>query len=486
MTVIFRPSSLASGWTFFVGVSMLMTTMNLNLMGVSFSRDSLRKHGQAGLAREWLPLALVVVAGMVLVGTVAADWTLLSTLRRPVDILTELQRLGASGPAAVVLWPFRALVRLPLAASPAEFLRVLPAAGLLLAVNFVWVVRSDASFEEASAERAEKVAQILKRGMPVTYRARPAPFTLSLTGPPETALLWKNLILLGRFASWRMVVFGPILIALGVVLTTGTGHPAVSETIARFCVVGAALSVLMGPHIVRNDLRQDLARLAVLKTWPVRGAALVRGELLAPAVVLSTAVWLFVAAAAVLSSSVMPEVAGSTAGELANALAVMLVAPGLIAVQLVALNGLAVLFPAWVTIGPTRASGLEAFGQRLVIMIGLLLVVVVAAFPAGVAAGLVGLAIYAATGSALVLPATVVATVVLLIECLLATEGIGRILDRTNIGDVDAGNRLGSRQSAVDGRQSQSSVRVFSHESQSAVRVGSRSRSTPNGPSTCG
>ena len=258
VTVIFRPSSLASGWTFFVGVSILMTTMNLNLMGVSFSRDSLRKHGQAGLAREWLPLALVVVAGMVLVGTVASDWTLLSTLRRPVDILTELQRLGASGPAAVVLWPFRALVRLPLAASPAEFLRVLPAAGLLLAVNFVWVVRSDASFEEASAERAEKVAQILKRGMPVTYRARPAPFTLSLTGPPETALLWKNLILLGRFASWRMVVFGPILIALGVVLTTGTGHPAVSETIARFCVVGAALSVLMGPHIVRNDLRQDL------------------------------------------------------------------------------------------------------------------------------------------------------------------------------------------------------------------------------------
>ena len=72
-------------------------------------------------------------------------------------------------------------------------------------------------------------------------------------------------------------------------------------------------------------------------------------------------------------------------------------------------------------------------------MIGLLLVVVVAALPAGVAAGLVGLAIYAATGSALVLPATVVATVVLLIECLLATEGIGRILDRTNIGDVDAG-----------------------------------------------
>ncbi len=439
VTVIFRPSSLASGWTFFAGVSILMTTMNLNLMGVSFSRDSLRKHGQAGLAREWLPLALVVVAGMVLVGTVAADWTLLSTLRRPVDILAELQRLGASGPAAVVLWPFRALVRLPLAASPAEFLRVLPAAGLLLAVNFVWVVRSDASFEEASAERAEKVAQILKRGMPVTYRARPAPFTLPLTGPPETALLWKNLILLGRFASWRMVVFGPILIVLGVVLTTGTDHAAVSETISRFCLIGAALSVLMGPHMVRNDLRQDLARLAILKTWPVRGAALVRGELLAPAVVLSTTVWLFVAGAAALSSSVLPEVAASTAGRLSNAVAVMLVAPGLIAVQLVALNGLAVLFPAWVTIGPARASGLEAFGQRIVIMVGLLLVVVVSALPAGVAAGLVGLAIYAATGSTLVLPAIVVATVVLLIECLLATEAIGRVLDRTNIGDVDAG-----------------------------------------------
>jgi hypothetical protein len=370
---------------------------------------------------------------------VAADWARLSSLARPVDILTELQRLGASGPAAVVLWPFRALVRLPLAASPAEFLGMLPAAGLLLAANFVWVVRSDVAFEEASAERAEKVAHILKRGMPVTYRARPAPFTLSLIGPPETALLWKNLILLGRYASWRTVLWGPIIIVLGVVLTTGTGHTAVSETIARVCVIGAGLSVLLGPHMVRNDLRQDLARLAILKTWPVRGAALVRGELLAPAVVLSTAVWLFVAGAAALSSSVLPEVAGSTAGQLSNAVAVMLVAPGLIAVQLVALNGLAVLFPAWVTIGPTRASGLEAFGQRVVMMVGLLLVVIVTALPAAVAASLVAAAIYAATGSVLVAPPAIVAALVLLIECLLATEAIGRILDRTNIGDVDAG-----------------------------------------------
>ena len=49
----------------------------------------------------------------------------------------------------------------------------------------------------------------------------------------------------------------------------------------------AAFAILFGPQMVTGDLRRDLAHMAVIKTWPVRGAALVRGEVAAPAAVLS-------------------------------------------------------------------------------------------------------------------------------------------------------------------------------------------------------
>jgi hypothetical protein len=44
--------------------------------------------------------------------------------------------------------------------------------------------------------------------------------------------------------------------------------------------------------------------------------------------------------------------------------------------------------------GPTRARGIDVMGQRLIMMFGRLLVIVVAVVPAALAAGLVALAIY--------------------------------------------------------------------------------------------
>ena len=38
----------------------------------------------------------------------------------------------------------------------------------------------------------------------------------------------------------------------------------------------------MAPQILRIDMRQDLRHLELLKTWPVKASAVVRGELLWP------------------------------------------------------------------------------------------------------------------------------------------------------------------------------------------------------------
>jgi len=127
-------------------------------MGVALRRLSLASHGARGVARQWLPLVVVVGAVGVLAKAIVDAWPVLAALTAGDAILAELQRRAGQGAVSVVLWPFQALVGLPAASSPAAFWSALPAALALLAVNYVWVLRSDAAFEEASAEHAERQA----------------------------------------------------------------------------------------------------------------------------------------------------------------------------------------------------------------------------------------------------------------------------------------------------------------------------------------
>lgn len=435
VTVFFRPTSLAGGWMFFVGIMVVTATLIVHFTGVSLSRASLRQHGGSGLSRQWLPLGVVLAAVAVLAGTVAADWTWLATLDRPADVVRALQRLGSTGPASVVLWPFTTLLRLPLAASPGEFLRALPFALALLALNFLWVLRSDAAFEEASAELAEKIARV-RRGAPLvgTVRRRPAPFALSTSGPAEVALLWKNLIMLGRYSTMkRALMFLPTVVIIGVMFSFNARHSGFAESLAIICAMLTVGTVLIGPLMIRNDLRRDLERLAVLKAWPIRGAVLLRGEALAPAVVLTVFAWMFIVGATALSARVLLELGiTSMAGRLSYMIAALFLAPGLIATQVLVQNAIAVVFPAWVSIGATRAHGIDVMGQRMLMMGGMIVTLLVAVLPAVLFAAIVGAAISFATSVIPVIVPAAVATTVLLAECVLASEALGRVMDRTD------------------------------------------------------
>src|SRR4030095_9193157 len=53
-------------------------------------------------------------------------------------------------------------------------------------------------------------------------------------------------------------------------------------------------SVLLGPAVLRQDLRQDLANADILKMYPLRGWQVVLGELLAPATILTGVQWCLV------------------------------------------------------------------------------------------------------------------------------------------------------------------------------------------------
>lgn len=440
LTVFFRPGSFMAAWTVITGMWLLFGILNLHFTGVSLARASLTEHGVSGLRRQWAPITVIVAAIGVIGTALVRDGAHLSTLETGRQVFSELGRVLTSGAAGWALWPTRAVVRLPLAASTAEYWRALPGALALLALNYVWVMRSDAAFEEASAEQSEKVARGRLAPRPARVTAVSTPFSLASRGRVETAILWKNLILLGRYASlrtmWRLV---PMVIAIAAVASSSRRTGLVSM-LSILALGGVGLVVLLGPQIVRNDLRQDLGHIALLKTWPVRSAALIRGELLAPAAVLTGLAWILVTASVLLMTRIPSNVAGVAMlmlNRVSYGIAALLMAPPIIVIQLIVQNGLAVLFPAWVVIGASRSRGVEVMGQRLLMQAGIWLTLLIAILPAAVLAGALGIVIYLATGLVpIVLPAALGAAVILA-EAFLATEALGRALDRTDVGSLE-------------------------------------------------
>jgi len=438
LTVFFRPSSSAGGWMFFAGMTIVTTIVSLHGVGAGLRRASLAGHGRSGWKWNAVPVGIVIAIVVTILGRIAIEWPHLSALSASASLTAEIQRIGTTGLTGVVLWPFRQLVRLPISATPAEFFAGLPFAIGLLVAGYFWAMTSDAAFEEASAEAAEKLARVMKPGTTVPHikpKARRAPFTLALGGRPETAILWKNLILLSRYASVLMIMFFlPMAIVGAAIVSTAD---VVAEALGIAALAGAALATLFGPQSASNDLRMDLAHLSVIKTWPVRAAAIVRGEVLAPIAVLSAVAAMCIGVAAMLIDSAPNGAALSVFDRGSYALALICLSSGVIAVQVVAQNALALMFPAWVRIGPARPGGVEAMGQRIVLMVISFLVLTIAVLPAAIATALMAIGLsFVLDDMPVVLPA-MVGFAVLIAECWVVTGLLGPVLDRTDLSAVD-------------------------------------------------
>ena len=430
ITLLFRPVGFVAGLTNFLGLSLVLATINVHLTGVSLGRLS-------ASARAWIPRVIAAGAVVIVGATAAVHWSTLTALAaRRGDLAGELNRLTTSGIAGIVLWPFRALANVVLANSPEAFFLAVPWALALLILNYLWVLRTDVPFEEASAELAVKLDDIRRRGPQALRpppRARKPPFVLSPHGRPETAILWKNLISMSRVLSWTMLVrVAPLIVFISMAFATGRRSSATILTVAALFIAG--LTLMVGPQMTRGDLRQDLPALGVLKTWPIRGAALVRGEVLAPAIVLiSIASIALITAAVVSTRAAVPEALPNRWSLLAAAL---LVAPGFVLTQLLAQNGLAVMFPSWVSIG--RRGGLDAMGNQMLILAAVVLAVVAAVLPAALVAGIGAGIIYLMTGSFPIVVAGVLAGGTLLVEAFVGAEIVGAFLDRSDISVLDA------------------------------------------------
>ena len=394
-TLIFRRGLAGNpAWVRAVGWWLIFSTLNLHMLGSSFARTLLLEQGISNWKRRTIVLSLVVAA----VGTVAIwAWRTIpppdvGNFKGASDVKYYAEQVLQSGPLPYLLYPFRLVVRPYLSLGVTAFLWALGPALGLLALHYVWVVRSNVAFEEASVEASRKMAETLAamRANRGRMGGRPkkkkgAPFKLEPLGAPAVGFLWKNLIGAGHAFTLRFWLFW---IWMAVIVGFGTSVGARSMNLAVFlgmlAMVFLAMSFLIGPQLVRQDFRTDLAMADVLKMYPLRGWQVALGELLAPAAILTGVQWLLIVLCAALSANVARR---EMALELRLALAAGLVvmAPALNLVTLLVPNAAVLLFPAWIQTGKDAAQGIEVMGQRLIFVLGQLVVLLVAFLPAAAA-----------------------------------------------------------------------------------------------------
>lgn len=436
MTLLFRPASMARGAALFAGLAIVMTVSQLHAAGIVLRRLPGPTAERSPLFRRAAQLFVAAVA-VALAASIIGRWDQLTQVRELGPITDAVHDLATTGAAGGLLWPFVMLTSLPLAESPAAFFLALPIGLALLVANYKWAVGAGVPLDALVADR--QLAEDAPAGATPVARGKAA-FVLGGTGRPEVAVLWKNLTMMGRgWSAILLVRFLGIFVVMGVVMAQVASRNGAASAFAVVCIFAAIFTVMMGPWMARNDLRQDLRQLEVLKTWPVRGAAIVRGELLAPLLVLSGLVAVFLAGATAFGAA-LPAGAGRIATEpITYGVSALLMAPPIILAQLTLQNAAALTFPAWIVTGaPRRAVGLDVMGQRMLMVAASFLVLAVCLAPAALVGALVGYGIFAATGVLTIIPGAAVAAGVIVAECLVATEALGALLDRTDISALDA------------------------------------------------
>jgi Putative ABC exporter len=419
-----------------IGAWMLLVTGKLYFTGVTLARARLGS-GSARMRRvAWLPVA-VMLGALAVVGAAIAREVQRSVPDGPRDIVLLLGRVSQTGVSHLVLWPFMTIASPVFAEWPLPYLISVGGALLMLVVVAAWVLLSDEAFQEAVAEVAERRGhQPTKKKGAATYVVRSTGWTLAPIGRPETAFAWK-----AAMQSLRMVDKGSLvrIVAIGVALTIVAASMGQANGLASllgaFSLAATVFAILLAPQVVRIDMRQDLRHLELLKTWPVKASAVVRGEMLWPGVMITACAWAMLAPAAYLSGTILTDL--SLGWRVSGAAALAIVAPSLVFSQLTIHNAAALLFPAWVPLGNQRPRGLDAVGQRLIMLGGTWLMLTLSALPGAIPGAIVWFALRPFIGPAALVPAALVCTVLVGLEVLLATEAIGPAYERIDLMAVE-------------------------------------------------
>ena len=346
-----------------VAVWSLLTTLYLHRLGATFVRTSLREHQAHGARRRAVTIGVLLAVTALLCAAVVA--VVVGLVQSPPGGELDAFRATLGQPLVqAALAPFHAVIGPMVAADAASWWKAAPPALVVLLLHYLWVIRSDTAFEEAAAAASVEQASRLQSGRQggrrrgVQRYSRPM-LELSPSGPPSTALVWKNVTQLLRWGNFRVWATA-FVSAVAVMLVLGSVAPSLAQAVGVLLVSWAAFLLLLGAQWIRNDLRSDLAKLDLLRGYPVASDALVRAEAAGAALVLTLAqaAMLLVGMAGLWQD---PSVDRAWLG--VGVIVGALLLPALNFAGMMVQNGAALLFPGWVRV--TASRGIEALGQHM-------------------------------------------------------------------------------------------------------------------------
>ena len=382
-------------WMRIGGWWVIMNTLNMHRLGASFALQRLRERGMADGKRRVL-VVLVLVAFVALVEFMRRSLPpppdLATALRGGGEITNYIVQLLHTGPLRYVLAPFNLVVAPNFAHEAVTFLRaLLPALGIM-ALHFIWVVRADVSFEDASIEAAKKRAAFLAargrgelRARGKSDKARTPLWRLRPTGFAPIAFIWKSLLktggrrTLGRWAAFFAVLTAGAF-ALGRVEYLTKPLVVTAFIIGGGCYIALLISFVMIGQLSAAQLRQGIATMDLLKTYPIPGWQIALGELAGPVLLGSLMQWCSLGIGLMLLSiapPLHPHLGTITA--IVGGIALLLPIFNLSTAILPCAGAL--LYPGWFRPQENAAPGIENTGMKLILGIAQLLAVVVAMIP---------------------------------------------------------------------------------------------------------
>jgi hypothetical protein len=439
LTLLTRHGMRAGFFAF--GLFLTLATLELHRVAASLVRTSLTQNGVSALKRRLVTL-LVAAAMVGALGTYLVR--AIGSIPAPdIDHLARwVDAIGAWADAnertlSIVLLPLVAPERVMVARSFAELARVLPAALALLAVHYAWAMSSTVAFEEEAAEAAERRARRLEQarsGQRVTRPKGMRLFRLRGTGAPWVAIFWKSLVA-GAGVSRTTPVLALALFVMTPVAVAWAWRDAPWLRAIGLVVAGCAVfPALLGPVAWRADLRIELENIDLYRSYPLRGADVLRGTLFAPLAMLTVVAWGMLFAGTILNLAGMHQGQGAFLAAIAG---VAIFVPPLIACGLLLQNILALTFPSIVAERKgDPARGFEASGRRMVMLLATLAILALVLLPAGTAAAISALTLHALVGPLLPIFMGAAGGVVAAIEAYVALWFASRAFDRFDVAEL--------------------------------------------------
>lgn len=354
-----------------LGIWVLFSTLNLHRLAAALVQSSWKEHGRAGLRRNLWSIAFFAFVILSIVAGLVQSRAALTNAGGIGGFFLVLTEVLSRAPASWGLYPFRLVIAPSFAMTVGEWARTIPIALAIMAAHLLWVLRADIAFEdaaiEASAERARRrETSRSRRGLGTVTASKRTSKTIALAakGHPAWAIVWKNMLCLRRTAQLRLII-GPVAIAVAFGAAASEGMSDPGMFIAAGAAAVAAMLLVFGGRMIRNDLRHDMLNLPLLKALPIAPRDLLLAE-----VASSTLPMAAIQVAAVVIAFIASLFARTMPVPLNLRIAILVGAPfaaltlngALLTIQ----NGLAVMFPAWMRLGSAVSTGVEALGQNLI------------------------------------------------------------------------------------------------------------------------